>query len=312
MSKKQSSLSILIPEIAGGWALTQQQDSTCLINKSSNQIFTTNEITNLIIEQCDGIKNVATIIESLSEIFPENTEEVSHDVQVTLRELALNNAIQFKEIDQPKPSIQQTMPQTSSKQYKLCIGMATYDDYDGVYFSVQAIRLYHPEILDDIEFVVLDNNPSGVCAEALKSLGNSMPNYRYIQGDNFQGTWSRFSLINQTNAPYIMCIDSHVMILPGAIKRLLDYLDSNPDTPDFLQGPLVNDNLSSISSHFKPGWGAGMYGKWENDSRAENIDNEPFEIPMQGLGLFAFKKDCWPQINPRFMGFGGEVFALDT
>jgi hypothetical protein len=26
----------------------------------------------------------------------------------------------------------------------LSIGMATYDDYDGVYFSVQAIRLYHP------------------------------------------------------------------------------------------------------------------------------------------------------------------------
>ena len=26
--------------------------------------------------------------------------------------------------------------------------MATYDDYDGVYFSVQAIRLYHPEVTD--------------------------------------------------------------------------------------------------------------------------------------------------------------------
>src|SRR5262245_25026838 len=31
---------------------------------------------------------------------------------------------------------------------KLTVGMATYDDYDGVYFSLQALRLYHPEILD--------------------------------------------------------------------------------------------------------------------------------------------------------------------
>ena len=38
---------------------------------------------------------------------------------------------------------------------KLTIGMATYDDYDGVYFSIQAIRMYHPEILKDIEFINL-------------------------------------------------------------------------------------------------------------------------------------------------------------
>src|SRR5262245_29501083 len=30
---------------------------------------------------------------------------------------------------------------------KLTVGMATYDDYDGVYFTLQAIRLYHREAL---------------------------------------------------------------------------------------------------------------------------------------------------------------------
>ena len=43
----------------------------------------------------------------------------------------------------------------------LTIGMATYDDFDGVFFSVQAIRMYHKEILDDIEIVIVDNNPGG-------------------------------------------------------------------------------------------------------------------------------------------------------
>ncbi|HEV2310466.1 MAG TPA: hypothetical protein VGU73_08075, partial [Acidimicrobiia bacterium] len=41
----------------------------------------------------------------------------------------------------------------------LCIGMATYDDYDGVYFSVQALRLYHPEVMDRVSILVLDNHP---------------------------------------------------------------------------------------------------------------------------------------------------------
>jgi hypothetical protein len=26
----------------------------------------------------------------------------------------------------------------------LTIGMATYDDYDGVYFTLQSLRMYHP------------------------------------------------------------------------------------------------------------------------------------------------------------------------
>ncbi|MFT5136827.1 MAG: glycosyltransferase involved in cell wall biosynthesis [Arenicella sp.] len=303
---KKTSSSILIPQIGVGWELSQHQGSSRLSNSKSDVHFNTNEITNLILAQCDSIKSVDEIIGTLGESFPDDIESIGHDVKTTLRDLALHGAIVFKKIVSHPPRVEHIPPPVSSKQHRLCIGMATYDDYDGVYFSVQAIRLYHPEILDDIEFVVLDNNPTGVCAEALKSLGDWIPNYRYIQGDNFQGTWSRFSLINQTNAPYIMCMDSHVMILPGAIKQLLDYIDAHPDTPDLIQGPLLADDLFSLSSHFAPGWGAGMYGTWTSDSRVHDLENPGFEIPMQGLGLFACRKDSWPKVNPRFMGFGGE------
>ena len=34
---------------------------------------------------------------------------------------------------------------------QLTIGMATYDDYDGVYFTVQALRLFHPEVTRQTE-----------------------------------------------------------------------------------------------------------------------------------------------------------------
>jgi hypothetical protein len=32
-------------------------------------------------------------------------------------------------------------------QQRLCVGMATYDDFDGVWFTIQAIRMYHREVL---------------------------------------------------------------------------------------------------------------------------------------------------------------------
>ena len=30
----------------------------------------------------------------------------------------------------------------------LTIGMATYDDFDGVYFTIQSLRLHHAEVME--------------------------------------------------------------------------------------------------------------------------------------------------------------------
>jgi hypothetical protein len=48
---------------------------------------------------------------------------------------------------------------------RLTIGMATFDDYDGVYFSLQTIRLFHAEVLEQVEFLVIDNHPDGACGQ---------------------------------------------------------------------------------------------------------------------------------------------------
>ena len=51
---------------------------------------------------------------------------------------------------------------------RLTIGMACYEDFNGVYFSIQALRMFHPEILDEVEFLVVDNNPKGRDGEAVR------------------------------------------------------------------------------------------------------------------------------------------------
>ena len=61
-------------------------------------------------------------------------------------------------------------PTPRKEPRKMTIGMATYDDYDGVYFSLQALRMYHPEVMDDVELLVIDNHPDGPCGSALKAL----------------------------------------------------------------------------------------------------------------------------------------------
>jgi len=188
----------------------------------------------------------------------------------------------------------------------LTIGMATYDDYDGVYFSVMAIRLYHPEVTADTEIVVVDNHPDGPCAAALKELESWVPGYRYIAFDRVRGTAARDVVFREANAEFVLCMDSHVLFAPGALRQLLDYLRANPHTPDMLQGPLVYDDLRTLSTHMDRTWSSGMYGVWATDNRAQDPEAPPFEITMQGLGVFACRKSAWPGFNPRLKGFGGE------
>jgi hypothetical protein len=74
-----------------------------------------------------------------------------------------------------------------------------------------------------------------------------------------------------------------------------------------VQGPLYGDDLEHrVGTHFDPEWGAGMWGRWGFDDRLDDPDEEFFDIEMQGLGLFACRKDAWPGFNSRFRGFGGE------
>jgi hypothetical protein len=198
------------------------------------------------------------------------------------------------------------VPTPKGQPRKLTIGMATYDDYDGVYFSLQALRLYHPEILPDTEFLVIDNHPDGPCSADLKNLEASIANYRYVPHDLWQGTTVKHVVFEQAAGEFVLCMDSHVFIVPGAIKRLLDYLSAHPDTKDLLQGPLLYDDLKSVATHFSPAWQGGMYGFWGFDDRGIDPEAPPFDIPMQGAGLFACRRAAWPGFNPLFRGFGGE------
>ena len=184
--------------------------------------------------------------------------------------------------------------------------MATYDDFDGVWFTIQSIGMYQPEVLADVSFLVIDNHPEGPAASALQALEAWLPHYRYVPFDGYRGTAVRDLVFREANADIVCCVDSHVLLQPGALAQLLAWFSAHPDSRDLLQGPLLYDNLQPGATHLEPTWGAGMYGQWGNDPRIDDPDGLPFEIRMQGLGLFACRKDAWPGLNPRLRGFGGE------
>lgn len=192
---------------------------------------------------------------------------------------------------------------------KLTIGMATYDDFDGVYFTLQSIRLYHPEILNNLEFVIIDNNPNTRHSENIKSLVTWVKQpIQYIPFTEYKSTAVRNKIFEYAKTDYVLSIDSHVLIQPGALKKLYDFFEKGKDEGNLLQGPMLHDDIINvtISTHFDLIWRGQMWGVWARDERGVNPDNPPFEIPAMGLGLFACRKEGWLGFNPKFRGFGGE------
>ena len=189
---------------------------------------------------------------------------------------------------------------------RLTIGMAVYDDFDGLYFTIQSLRLYHASFLDRLDFLVIDNHPSSTEARACSAFLATIPNASYVPFTEFQGTACRDVIFRLAKTSWVLCMDAHLLLAPGALQALFTVIDQNPGARDLLQGPLLHDDGERRFAYFEPQWQEGMYGYWSKDVRTAQIEGPPFEIPMQGLGLFACRKDAWPGFNPRFRGFGGE------
>jgi hypothetical protein len=189
----------------------------------------------------------------------------------------------------------------------LTIGMATYDDYDGTYFSTQALTLYH-EILKSInyEILIIDNNPDSEHGKAVKNLPNWMNgNGRYIEYRDKVSTSVRNEIFKNASGKYTISMDCHVLLAPKSIEALLNYYFKNPDCKDIIQGPMLYDDHKNYSTQFDPVWRGDMYGVWGTNAHAYDI-GEPFEIPMMGLGVFSCETKNWLGFNEHFRGFGGE------
>jgi len=215
---------------------------------------------------------------------------------VVLQEVARR----FEEAQERTAAVHPAMP--SRGRARLTVGMATYDDFDGVFFTVEAIQLFHPEVLGGLEIVLVDNHPEGPAADALARLAEKVPGMRYVPFRAWRGTASRDLVFREASGDVVVCLDSHVMLRTGGLAALRDHVESHPD--DFAQGPLLYEDGRVHATHFEEVWEDGMYGRWAIDPRID--DDVPFDIPMSGLGVFACRRDRWPGFHPHFRGFGGE------
>ena len=108
--------------------------------------------------------------------------------------------------------------------------MACYDDYNGVVFSCQSLRMYHDLVkTSEVEILVLDNNPDSEHGkETKKFVNNGMKNKgRYIEKRDRCSSFNKYDIVEHAHGKYILIIDCHVMLASGALESLLTYYRQN-------------------------------------------------------------------------------------
>ena len=93
------------------------------------------------------------------------------------------------------------------------VGIATYDDYDGLYFTVQSIRMYHPLVT---EIIIIDNNPDskfGICNKTLERESTSNCVIKYIPCTEKKSTTVKGEAFKYATNEYIIICDSHILLL---------------------------------------------------------------------------------------------------
>lgn len=196
----------------------------------------------------------------------------------------------------------------------LTVGMATIDDFDGVYFTITSLMVHHAEAIRDCEIVVVDNHPGSKQGRLLKEwISGNIPKGRYVPFTGPNGTaQARNEVFRQARSAAVLCLDCHVLLAPGAVRQLIDHFRNHPQCSDLLTGPLLTDSGKVAATHQRPQWSNGAWGVWAQDTRGHDPAAEPFEIWQQGMGMFACRRDAWVGFHPQFQGFGGcESYVME-
>lgn len=195
----------------------------------------------------------------------------------------------------------------------LTIGMATYDDFDGCWATIQSLRLH--QSMHDVEIVVIDNHPTGHHAEHVKKLvkgaRHGTAGTKYVEMPSPVGNAAaKNRIFGAARGEWVLVIDCHVMLPVGAIAKLKKLIRSRIDSRDLYQGPNITGDQFAAQSHWDDVWRGEMWGTWARDPRAADPGGEPFEIGGMGGGLFACRRDAWLGFHPQMRGFGGESMYI--
>jgi hypothetical protein len=151
---------------------------------------------------------------------------------------------------------------------KLTVGMATFNDFEGVWATVQSVYLHNQwEDPKDVEIVIVDTSPQGSehrrLVQGLVEKHKHTHLIKYIDLPQVVGTtYPRDIIFEHATADYVVVMDCHVMCPTNTLLRLSAWFDQNPNCTDLLHGPMFYDDLDNYAVSFNDMFRGQMWGVW--------------------------------------------------
>lgn len=168
---------------------------------------------------------------------------------------------------------------TLTTEYRrLCISLSAADGFDAVWFAVQAVRLYHPEVAGYLSFAIVDFDADAPDAPALAALCGQIPRLYLVPAHSDHDTPLRDRLFHDGYADIICHLDQRALLPGGAFAALLSWFDDHPNHHDVVR--------------WIPPRKVGAGGWWSADPLVDN--------PKPERSVFASRhKERWSQWQSR-------------
>ena len=185
----------------------------------------------------------------------------------------------------------------------LSICLPSYRNFEETWFTINSLRLYQD--LKGVEIVVLDSYGDDHLKSHIEYWCRANKPVKYLCNKTLQDgpAAAKEAAIQACSGEWFLCMDSHVLLVPNAIRDFKKWIHLNRESNDLVQSCLLHDDLRTVAPYMDPVWSGQFFGTWHT----MDIDLVPdeAEICFNGMGLFAGRKDAWVGFNPKCKGFGG-------
>ena len=192
---------------------------------------------------------------------------------------------------------------------KLTIGMACYDDVQGVFWSLSILNQFHQTNKNpEVELIVIDDMP-----QQQKDLPNvaALSGAKYVHKPKNKGpAHAKNSVFEEATGLYTLLLDSHVLCAPNSIAHLLHCIDADLLGNDIWSGPLINESGNIYGTHLELNWRGQFFGTWAADKSVE--EKKQMQIPGMGSAFFCCKTENFKKVPfpHEYKGFAGEEIVL--
>ena len=206
----------------------------------------------------------------------------------------------------------------------LTVGCSTLLDFYGVLYSFASLATHHGTFAGEVEFVVVDNHPEPTvrlkgcptcaklakdgpeCAECKKAVADmedvaTREGARYVRWAEKQGTYpGKDRLATEARGKWVLTMDSHVLLSPWTLDRVLEVISADPLSDDFFHFPCLfaggrgaaavdYRNQQWIYHGDKSPARGGVYG-W---TKLANTAGDPYPIAAMITSCYLVRKEAW-------------------